>query len=136
MTGTTPQIDIIGERGTFKAGVGLDMARSPWPTVDTTGSKIILGEHVVLSAGVYIHTHTHQFEKADWRNLDIVRNSEPTTVGDFVFIGVNAQIMYTCKHIGKCSVIGAGSIVTKDVPDYEIWAGNPAVKIGDVNAVL
>lgn len=41
------------------------------------------------------------------------------------FIGWNVTI---CKPviIGKHSVVGAGSVVTKDIPDYEVWAGNPA----------
>ena len=136
MTGILPKVNILGEKGSFKAGPGLNMARPPWPFIDTTGSKVILGDHVVLSAGVYIHTHTHQFERATWRLLEIVTNPEITLIEDYVFIGVNAQIMHTCKYIGKHSVIGAGSIVTKNVPDSEIWAGNPAVKIGEVNAVL
>ena len=34
--------------------------------------------------------------------------------------------------IGKNSVVGAGSVVTKDIPDYEVWAGVPAKKIKDL----
>ena len=64
--------------------------------------------------------------------MNKVKSKEPTIVSDNVFIGVNAQIMHTCKRIGTNSVIAAGAIVTKDVPDNEIWAGNPAKKIGDV----
>lgn len=41
------------------------------------------------------------------------------------FIGVNT-IITKPVIIGKCSVVGAGSVVTKDIPDYEVWAGNPA----------
>ena len=33
--------------------------------------------------------------------------------------------------VGKHSIVGAGSVVTKDIPDNEIWVGNPAKKIGD-----
>ena len=32
-------------------------------------------------------------------------------------------------HIGKGAVIGAGSVVTKDIPEFEIWAGNPAILV-------
>ena len=41
------------------------------------------------------------------------------------FIGWNVTI---CKPvtIGRYSVVGAGSVVTKNIPDYEVWAGNPA----------
>ena len=47
-------------------------------------------------------------------------------IGSDVWIGANAIITPSCKKIGNGSVIGAGSIVTKDVPDYAIVAGNPA----------
>ena len=64
--------------------------------------------------------------------LPAIKNDEPTVIGKYTFIGVNAQIMPTCKSIGDYSVIAAGAIVTKDVPTCEIWGGNPAKKIGTV----
>lgn len=47
-----------------------------------------------------------------------------------VWIGCNAIILSKCKKIGNGSVVGAGSIVTHDVPPYAIVAGNPAKIIG------
>ncbi len=38
--------------------------------------------------------------------------------------------------IGRKSVLGAGSVLTKNIPPYEIWAGNPARKIGEVPQTL
>lgn len=109
------------------------IGREPWPFFDVTGSKIIIGEEAVISSGVYIHTHTHRFEKKRWiYMLPRPKADKPTVIGKFTFIGINAQIMHTCKRVGDYSVIAAGSIVTKDIPDCEIWAGNPAKKIGDV----
>lgn len=55
-------------------------------------------------------------------------NSKPTIVGNDVWIGVNAIVLSGVK-IGDGAVIGAGSVVTKDVGAYEIVAGNPAVLI-------
>lgn len=43
-----------------------------------------------------------------------------------MWIGYNAIILPGCTNIGDGAVIGAGSIVTRDVPSYEIYAGNPA----------
>ena len=49
-------------------------------------------------------------------------------------IGANATIV--CGHtIGKCAMIAAGAVVTKDVPDYALMAGVPAVQIGWVDEV-
>lgn len=47
-----------------------------------------------------------------------------------VFIGANSIITKPLT-IGKGSIIGAGSVVTKDIPPYQIWAGNPARYIKD-----
>ena len=46
-------------------------------------------------------------------------------IGDGVFIGARTVIAKPCK-IGMNAIVGAGSVVTKDIPDNEIWAGNPA----------
>jgi acetyltransferase-like isoleucine patch superfamily enzyme len=46
-------------------------------------------------------------------------------IGDDVFIGANTIVLKGVS-IGNRSIIGAGSIVTKDIPSDEIWAGNPA----------
>ena len=46
-------------------------------------------------------------------------------IGDYASIGANATILPYCK-IGKGAIVGAGSVVTKDVKPYEIVVGNPA----------
>lgn len=43
----------------------------------------------------------------------------------FAFIGAGA-IICNAVDIGEGAIVGAGSVVTKDIPPYEIWAGNPA----------
>jgi len=47
-----------------------------------------------------------------------------------VWVGCNAIILSSCNRIGNGAVIGAGSVVTKDIPDYAIVAGVPAKIIG------
>lgn len=44
----------------------------------------------------------------------------------FAVLDPRAIILPGCKHIGAHSIIGAGAVVTKDVPDYAIVGGNPA----------
>ena len=122
----------LGDIKNLCFGSGCSITREPWPFFDVKGSEIIFGKNVVISSGVNVFTHTHQFEKSNWRDLEEVANCEPTIINNNAFIGVNALIMHTCKYVGKSSVIGAGSVVINDVPDYEIWSGNPAKRIGVV----
>jgi virginiamycin A acetyltransferase len=58
---------------------------------------------------------------------------QPPTLNieDDVWIGHNSIILPNCKYIGRGSIIGAGSVVTKNVEAYSIVAGNPARKIKD-----
>ncbi len=47
-------------------------------------------------------------------------------IGDDVWLGNSCTILGKVKRIGKGAVVGACSVVTKDVPDYAVVAGNPA----------
>lgn len=126
------QFKCLGNIADLSFGPECSITRDPWPLFDVKGGGIWFGRNVVISAGVYILTHDHQFNKVEWRNLDEVLPTKPTIIKDYAFLGINTIILPTCKYIGTSSVTGAGSVVTKNIPDYEIWAGNPAVKIGDV----
>ena len=63
----------------------------------------------------------------DWKDRYI-----ETKVGNRVSIGSNCTILGGIT-IGDQAVIGAGSVVTKNVPAGEVWAGNPAKKLYDVS---
>ncbi len=55
----------------------------------------------------------------------VVEQTKPVIIEDNVWIGCRAIILKGV-HIGKNAVVGAGAIVTKDVPEYAIVGGNPA----------
>lgn len=52
-----------------------------------------------------------------------------THVGKGATIGANATIVCG-NNIGKYAFVGAGSVITKEIPDYSLWVGNPAKQIG------
>jgi acetyltransferase-like isoleucine patch superfamily enzyme len=58
-------------------------------------------------------------------NKDMLKRP-PLNIGHDVWIGSSSIILPSVKNIGNGSIIGAGSIVTKDVPPYAVVAGNPA----------
>ncbi|MCD8235243.1 MAG: acyltransferase [Prevotellaceae bacterium] len=98
-------------------------------TAFTCAEKIELGNDVLLGSGCHIFdTDFHALDykeriKGNYPGAPI--KSAPIKIDDGVFIGAGSYILKGV-HIGKHSIIGAGSVVTKDVPSYEIWAGNPA----------
>jgi len=51
-----------------------------------------------------------------------------------VWIGTGCKILYGV-HLGRGCIVGAGAVVNKSIPPYEIWAGVPAKKIGERKAV-
>ena len=79
-----------------------------------------------VSTSPAFHTAKNVLGKSFSENRFSVR--ETTTIGNDVWLGARV-IVKSGIHIGNGAVIGAGSIVTKDVPAYEIWAGNPAKRI-------
>lgn len=97
-----------------------------------SGEKIEIGDRVLISHNVNIHDNdSHSLEYKE-RHEQIKRiffdghpkevksiKSKPIIIEDDVWIGFNAIILKGIK-IGKGAIIGAGAIVTKDVPEYTI----------------
>ncbi len=85
-------------------------------------AKVIIGDNCQMAPNVAIYTAGHPVHP-DTRTTAYEYGIE-VTIGDNVWIGGNTVI---CPgvHIGSNTVIGAGSVVTKDIPDWVIAAGNP-----------
>lgn len=100
----------------------------------TSASKIIIGDDCMLSAKCYL-------TDADWHDIydrtEPVGRTAPIVLEKGVWIGDSAIV---CKgvHIGENSIIGAGSVVTKDIPANVVAAGNPArvVKTLDADRIV
>lgn len=84
-----------------------------------------IGNHVGIASQVLIYNDQHNVHDNNYDN-----SFGPVEIGDYVFIGPRAIILPNVK-IGKGAVVAAAAVVTKDIPDFEVWAGVPAKKIND-----
>jgi acetyltransferase-like isoleucine patch superfamily enzyme len=108
----------------FKFGKSFSIPHPDTVFFDNSGD-ISIGSGVSIHRNVCIFTHEHNHSK----NVPIVESDvviSSLDIGDDVFIGANVVILSKVNKIGTGAVIGAGSVLTKDVGEYEIWAGNPA----------
>lgn len=87
--------------------------------------KIVLEKNVLTADKVFITDNTHSFEDIGkpimHQPLKILK---PVIIGEGAWIGENVSILGA--SVGKNSIIGANSVVTKDIPDYCVAVGNPA----------
>lgn len=92
-------------------------------------SSIIIGNNVKIGGGTCIYTsdfHSLDYRTRKERETDIKnKKCAPVIIKDHVFIGARCLILKGVT-IGEHSIVGAGSVVSKSIPDNEIWAGNPA----------
>lgn len=88
---------------------------------------ITIGNHVMMGEDVLFLGGGHNFGRTDIPMMKQGRKSKtPLFLGNDIWIGARAIVLPGCKKIGDGVVIGAGSVVTKDVPDYAVIGGNPA----------
>ena len=85
-------------------------------------AKVKIGDNCLLAPNVAIYTAGHPIYP-ETRNSAYEYGKE-VTIGDNVWIGGNA-VVCPGVHIGNNVVIGAGSVVTKDIPDWSLAVGNP-----------
>lgn len=93
-------------------------------------NKVIIGNNVLIGPNCSIYCATHPIEPN--RRLRQEEYGRPITIGDNVWIGGNTVILPGVT-IGKNSVIGSGSVVTKDIPDNVVAVGNPCKVIKNIS---
>lgn len=92
-------------------------------------AKVTIGDNCQLAPNVSIYTAGHPVHPAS-RNSMYEYGIE-VTIGDNVWIGGNTVIL-PGVHIGSNTVIGAGSVVTKDIPEWVVAGGNPCKVIREI----
>lgn len=112
---TPPHTIKVGRHIGFSANVQIDYV-----------GGVVIGDGVWFSEGAKVLTHEHIMGPD---RVKLTPESMPVShliVGDGAWISARAVILPSCNYIGKNAVVGAGSIVTHDVPDNTVVAGNPA----------
>lgn len=88
--------------------------------------KTIIGNNVMMGPNVSIFTKNHVYDRTDIpMNLQGMSVEKTVIIEDDVWIGANVTILNGIK-ISKGAIIGAGSVVTRNIPEYAIVGGNPA----------
>ena len=101
---------LIGSHANIRANIGL----------------VKIKKNTRVAQNVHIISSNHSYSdiiKQNWNSHDIKKVG--VTIGENVWIGSNV-VLLPGVTLGDYSVIGAGSIVTRNVPSREVWAGNPA----------
>ncbi len=91
-----------------------------------------IGEHCMFANGCFVTDADHRFDDPDtpvpWQGFE---TKGPTRVGDNVWCGANV-VLTSGVNVGERCVIGANSVVTRDLPPRSIAAGAPAKVLGEV----
>ena len=104
---------ILGE----KSGIGIRAVIPPMVTI---------GKNVMMGPECHIYTAFHEYGRTDIPMIEQgYAARKPVVIGNDVWIGLRVIIM-PGVHIGNGCIIGAGAVVTHDVPDYAVVGGVPA----------
>ena len=116
--------DIRGEKFVH---IGNDVFIGPRVLIGASeGAEAMIEDSVMFGPEVKLITGDHRYDYTD----TLIRNSGPGKSASIIvkkgaWIGA-ASIILKGVTVGEGSIVGAGSVVTKDIPSFEIWAGNPA----------
>jgi acetyltransferase-like isoleucine patch superfamily enzyme len=136
---------VVGQLRVFGHGGKINLGEECFVGEDSriwSASSIRIGRRVQIAHGVNIHDNNSHSLSANSRYIHFKQilssghpavlddvPSAPIVIEDDVWIGFNATILKGVT-IGKGAVVGAASVVTKDVPAYTVVAGSPAKMIG------
>lgn len=131
----TARVDgFVKIEGGLGVAIGQGVHVSSFCHLNIGGGKLIMEEFSAIASGGKIVTGSNQIEgescsAAAPEAMQVVRRSE-VTVKRCAIIFANAVILPGVV-VGEGAVVAAGAVVRGDVPDWEIWGGVPARKIGE-----
>ena len=108
-------------------GVSIGSHSGLGPRFSVQGADLKIGDYVMMAQDVLIVVAGHRYDRTDIP-MGQQGNLERSfiEIGNDVWIGARVTILGGCHRIGNGAIVGAGAVVTKDVPDYAIVGGNPA----------
>jgi len=108
-----------------------------------SGASVRIGARVFVAHGVNIHDTTSHPRSARLRHIQFARRDDPeyeralkevrtapVAIEDDAWIGLNAVVLKGVT-VGRGAIVGAASVVTRDVPPFAVMAGNPARQVGE-----
>ncbi len=89
-----------------------------------TRAPLKIGDNVIIGAGTEIITVSHNIDSSEW---------EPKYYGlaieQYVWLANNSLVLPSCRIIGEGAVVGAGSVVVRDIEPMTVVSGNPAIEL-------
>jgi acetyltransferase-like isoleucine patch superfamily enzyme len=104
------------------------------------GITIGEGVHIASHCCIYSHSSQNSIRLLGKKYIEMPAQKRPgyiikkVTIGEYTFIGTSSVILPGVS-IGKGCIVGAGSIISKDVPDFSVVVGNPGRIIGDTTTI-
>lgn len=118
----------------FDYGTNIVLGAGVFLNVNTTiidTCKVYIGARTMFGPNVSLYSGCHPLDPELRNGLRGPEMGKEICIGEDCWIGGNAIVLPGVK-VGSGSVVGAGSVVTKDVLEFTVVAGNPAKKIKDV----
>lgn len=127
--------------GKLRIDIGNNVWLGHYCLIDGLGGvKIGKGTHIASHSCIYSHSSQNAIRLLGHKYIEIPAEERPgyiiksVSIGEYTFIGTSTVILPGVT-IGKGCIIGAGSVVSKDIPDYSVAVGNPAKVIGSTKTI-
>jgi acetyltransferase-like isoleucine patch superfamily enzyme len=114
--------------GSIRVGRGTSIGE--YANLRTEGAELLVGDRCLVAQFVSLIATGHEFESATVPIAEQgVGKKAGVAIGDDVWIGAHSLVLPGVR-VGRGAVVGGGSVVTADVPEYAVVVGNPARVVG------